>query len=72
MTAEALRFKQLIAKAATGALLDQDEAGDAFAVMMEGGATPSQIAGFLMALRVRGGSRCLKIGWRRRRRLNRR
>lgn len=54
MTAEALRFKQLIAKAATGALLDQDEAGDAFAVMMEGGATPSQIAGFLMALRVRG------------------
>lgn len=54
MSAEALRFKQLIAKAASGALLDQDEAGDAFAVMMEGGATPSQIAGFLMALRVRG------------------
>lgn len=54
MTAQALRFKQLIAKAATGALLDQDEAGDAFAVMMEGGATPPQIAGFLMALRVRG------------------
>ena len=54
MTAEALRFKQLIAKAAAGALLDQDEAGEAFAVMMAGGATPAQIAGFLMALRVRG------------------
>ncbi len=54
MSESSLRFKQLIAKAATGALLDQDEAGEAFAVMMEGGATPAQIAGFLMALRMRG------------------
>ena len=30
MTAELQRFKQLIAKAATGARLDQDEAGEAF------------------------------------------
>jgi anthranilate phosphoribosyltransferase len=56
VTAEALRFKQLIAKAAAGALLDQDEAGEAFAVMMAGGATPAQIAGFLMAAMPRPAS----------------
>ncbi|ODN68780.1 Anthranilate phosphoribosyltransferase [Methylobrevis pamukkalensis] len=39
---------------ATGAPLSQEEARTAFDVMMSGEATPSQIGGFLMALRVRG------------------
>ena len=54
MTAELQRFKELIGKAATGARLSEDEAGEAFALMMTGNATPAQIAGLLMALRVRG------------------
>lgn len=54
MSAELARFKQLIAQAATGRPLDQDEAGEAFGIMMAGDATPAQIAGLLMALRVRG------------------
>jgi anthranilate phosphoribosyltransferase len=54
MTAELQRFKQLIAKAATGARLEQEEARDAFGLMMTGNATPAQMAGLLMALRVRG------------------
>lgn len=48
------QFKSLIAKAATGAPLTADEARLAFDKMMAGEATPSQIGGFLMALRVRG------------------
>ncbi len=47
-------MKPLIAKAANGTPLTRDEARDAFNIMMSGDATPSQIAGFLMALRVRG------------------
>ncbi|WP_343315674.1 anthranilate phosphoribosyltransferase [Brucella sp. BE17] len=47
-------LKPFIAKAATGEALSQDEAMAAFDVMMSGQATPSQIGGFLMALRVRG------------------
>lgn len=47
-------FKNLIAKAADGIALTRDEAEAAFGVMMSGEATPSQIGGFLMALRVRG------------------
>ncbi len=47
-------FKELIAKAASGASLSRDEARTAFSVMMSGDATPAQIGGFLMALRVRG------------------
>ncbi len=54
MTAELQRFKQLIAKAATGARLEQEEAREAFGLMMTGNATPAQMAGLLMALRVRG------------------
>ncbi|HEX6014889.1 MAG TPA: anthranilate phosphoribosyltransferase, partial [Geminicoccaceae bacterium] len=54
MTAELQRFKQLIAKAATGARLEQEEARDAFGLMVTGNATPAQMAGLLMALRVRG------------------
>jgi anthranilate phosphoribosyltransferase len=47
-------LKPLIAKAANGTALSQAEAREAFNIMMSGDATPSQIAGFLMALRVRG------------------
>ena len=47
-------FKALIAKVATGATLTREEAAHAFDRMMSGEATPSQMGGFLMALRVRG------------------
>ncbi len=47
-------LKALIAKAASGAPLSRAEAEEAFGVLMSGEATPSQIGGFLMALRVRG------------------
>lgn len=47
-------IKPLIAKAADGKPLSRDEAKTAFDIMMSGDATPSQIAGLLMALRVRG------------------
>lgn len=47
-------MKPLIAKAANGTPLTRAEAREAFNIMMSGDATPSQIAGFLMALRVRG------------------
>ncbi|MDN2564691.1 anthranilate phosphoribosyltransferase [Aquibium sp. A9E412] len=47
-------LKRHIAKAAAGQPLDFEEARAAFDVMMSGEATPSQIGGFLMALRVRG------------------
>lgn len=47
-------MKPFIAKVANGEPLDQAEASAAFDVMMSGEATPSQIGGFLMALRVRG------------------
>ena len=47
-------LKPIIAKAANGDSLTRDEARDAFDVMMSGEATPSQIGGLLMALRVRG------------------
>jgi anthranilate phosphoribosyltransferase len=47
-------FKALIAKAATGASLSREEASHAFDRMMSGEATPSQMGGLLMALRVRG------------------
>ena len=47
-------LKPLIAKIANGESLTRDEARDAFGILMSGAATPSQIGGFLMALRVRG------------------
>jgi anthranilate phosphoribosyltransferase len=47
-------FKPLIAKVAAGQSLSRAEAEAAFDIMMSGVATPSQIGGFLMALRVRG------------------
>jgi anthranilate phosphoribosyltransferase len=47
-------FKPLIAKVADATPLTEAEAQQAFNIMMSGEATPSQIGGFLMALRVRG------------------
>ncbi|MBT5496200.1 MAG: anthranilate phosphoribosyltransferase [Alphaproteobacteria bacterium] len=47
-------FKRLIAIVAEGQSLDETQAAEAFNIVMSGEATPSQIAGFLMALRVRG------------------
>ncbi len=47
------RLKPLIGTAAQRALT-RAEAEDAFAILFEGEATPSQIGGFLMALRTRG------------------
>ena len=46
-------FKPLIAKVADATPLTEAEAQQAFNIMMSGEATPSQIGGFLMALRVR-------------------
>lgn len=47
-------LKPLLAKVANGESLDRKEAREAFEILMSGEATPSQIGGFLMALRVRG------------------
>src|SRR2546425_3660501 len=47
-------FKALIGKVAPGAALTREEAASAFDVRMSGEATPSQMGGLLMALRVRG------------------
>jgi anthranilate phosphoribosyltransferase len=47
-------FKGLIGKVAAGNALSRAEAEAAFDVMMSGEATPSQMGGFIMALRVRG------------------
>ena len=47
-------IKGLLAKVADGNALSQAEAGSAFETIMSGDATPAQIGGFLMALRVRG------------------
>ncbi|MEQ1405667.1 anthranilate phosphoribosyltransferase [Neorhizobium sp. Rsf11] len=47
-------LKPLIAKVANGESLTREQAREAFDILMSGEATPSQIGGFLMALRVRG------------------
>lgn len=47
-------LKTHIAKIATGSALSFEEAREAFDIIMSGDATPGQIGGFLMALRVRG------------------
>src|SRR6202451_2072540 len=47
-------LKSIIGKVATGATLSSAEAAAAFDSMMSGEATPSQMGGLLMALRVRG------------------
>lgn len=47
-------MKPVLTKVGSGAALDREEARQAFSILMSGEATPSQIGGFLMALRVRG------------------
>lgn len=54
MAGDVIEFKRLLAKVATGAALTESEAEAAFDIIMAGDATPSQMGGFLMALRVRG------------------
>ncbi len=47
-------LKPVLARLAAGERLEEDQAEDAFGTIMSGEATPAQIAGLLMALRVRG------------------
>ncbi|MBO6755679.1 MAG: anthranilate phosphoribosyltransferase [Roseibium sp.] len=47
-------FKDYIAKVSDGQPLTAGEAQGAFDIILSGAATPSQLGGFLMALRVRG------------------
>ncbi|MDP2697796.1 anthranilate phosphoribosyltransferase [Thalassospira sp.] len=47
-------LKPVLAKVATGTTLNEQEAEQAFDVLMSGHATPSQMGAFLMALRLRG------------------
>jgi anthranilate phosphoribosyltransferase len=47
-------LKPLLSQVAEGRSLDREQARAAFAILMSGEATPAQIGGFLMALRVRG------------------
>ena len=47
-------LKALLAHVARGRSLSESEAAAAFDIIMSGHATPSQMGGFLMALRVRG------------------
>jgi anthranilate phosphoribosyltransferase len=51
---DVVAFKAILARVASGERLGEAEAADAFEAMMSGNATPSQMGGFLMALRVRG------------------
>ena len=54
MTGDLGDLKELLALAATGQALTETQAERAFDIIMSGDATPSQMGGFLMALRVRG------------------
>src|ERR1700737_3602720 len=54
MTGDAGGLKALLAHVAQGRSLSEYEAEAAFDIIMSGGATPSQMGAFLMALRVRG------------------
>jgi len=54
MTPAATNLKPFLASIAEGKSLSRLEAEQAFGILMEGEATPAQIGGFLMALRVRG------------------
>jgi anthranilate phosphoribosyltransferase len=47
-------LKPVLARVATGETLSAGDAEDAFGLIMSGEATPAQIAGLLMAMRVRG------------------
>jgi len=54
MTGDIQDMKALLARVADGGTLTEAEAELAFDIIMSGNATPSQMGGFLMALRVRG------------------
>src|ERR1700738_3120963 len=54
MTSDMGDLKSLLALVVQGRGLSESEAEAAFEIIMSGGATPSQMGGFLMALRVRG------------------
>jgi len=47
-------LKPILARLAIGETLSEDESEQAFGIIMSGEATPAQIAGLLMAMRVRG------------------
>ena len=47
-------LKPVLARLAQGETLDEDEAERAFGIIMNGEATPAQIAGLVMAMRLRG------------------
>ena len=54
MTGDMGDLKELLGVVASGRALDAAEAEAAFDIIMSGDATPAQMGGFLMALRVRG------------------
>jgi anthranilate phosphoribosyltransferase len=54
MTADMDKIKALLGRVADGHALTVDEARTGFEALMSGNATPAQVGGFLMALRVRG------------------
>ncbi len=54
MSGDLLDMKALIGATANGRPLSEDQAERAFDIMMSGDATPAQMGGLLMALRVRG------------------
>ncbi|MDA1310211.1 MAG: anthranilate phosphoribosyltransferase [Proteobacteria bacterium] len=54
MSDDILDMKALISLVANGGALSEAQAERAFDIIMSGDATPAQIGGFLMALRVRG------------------
>ncbi len=54
MTDAGRDLKAFLAIVADGGALSQDQAESAFDIIMSGDATPAQMGGFLMALRVRG------------------
>ncbi len=54
MTDRPTDLKAYIARIAEGEALDEADAEAAFAIIMSGDATPAQIGGFLIGLRVRG------------------
>lgn len=54
MTADMSDMKAILAGVAAGRRLGESEAELAFDIIMSGNATPAQMGGFLMALRVRG------------------
>ena len=47
-------LKPVLARLAVGETLSEEESEQAFGIIMSGEATPAQIAGLLMAMRVRG------------------